>query len=141
MFKELDNYLNQLRIDYKSLALKYIIHTGFESVKEITDADVEYMRQELKKKETGKEIMTIDFQIGLVETAREIVKLCSDADDLYKYAEVKCIFDFKNYAPGTCTPREEKLLEIIRDFAQYGNEREREEINETLEEFGKEWLL
>ena len=141
MFKELDNYLSQLRLDYRAMALTYIINTGFQSVQEITDADVEDMRQKLKEEETGKELMTIDFQIGLVESAREIVKLCSSPVDLYQYTAIKGIFDLQYYAPGECTPREEKLLEIIRDFAQYGNERERNEINETLEEFGEEWLL
>lgn len=141
MYQKLNEYCQKLRIDYKTLVFGYIIDVGIRHIKEITDEDVDDMRKELKAEETGKELMTVDFQVALVNTAREIVALCDDSSELYQYTAIKGIFDLQYYAPGECTPREEKLLEIIRDFAQYENERERNEINETLEEFGEEWLL
>jgi len=141
MFKELDEYCSKLRIDYKAMVFAYIIDTGFRDVKEITDKDVENMRKELKKIETGREIMTVDFKIDLVNTARDIVNLCESPTELYQYSAIKEIFDLDYYAPGECTPREQKILEVVKCFAQYEDEQEREEINETLEVFGKEWKL
>lgn len=139
MFKELDEYCSKLRIDFRAMVFTYIMDSGFSEIDSITDAEVEKMRKELKEKETGREIMTADFKVDIINTARDIVKLCESPVELYQYSAIKEIFDLDYYAPQECTPREEKLWELIRDFAQPCDENEREEINETLEIFGKEF--
>ena len=132
MFKELDKYCEKLRFDYKAMVFTYIIDTGFREISETTDEDVAEMRKALKEKETGREIMTVDFQVDLVNTAREIVRLCENPVELYQYSAIKGIFDLDYYAPGELSPREEILYELVRDFS---NSADYDEIDESLERF------
>lgn len=132
MYQKLNEYCEKLRIDYRAMVFGYIMDVGMKHIEEITDEDVDDMRKELKAKETGKELMTVDFQVALVNTAREIVALCDSSVELYQYAAIKGIFDLDNYAPGELSPREEILYELIRDFSDPDDY---DEIDESLERF------
>jgi len=132
MFRELDNYCKKLRLDYMAMVFTYIIDTGFREISETTDEDVDEMRRKLMEKETGREIMTTDFQVDLVNTAREIVQLCESPVELYQYTAIKGIFDLDYYAPGELSPREEILYELVRDFSDSADY---DEIDESLERF------
>lgn len=57
--------------------ITYITEKGWANVKKITDSDLESVK--------GTQIMTKNFQISLINTAREICNTCDMLNDFFPY--------------------------------------------------------
>jgi hypothetical protein len=74
---------------FKMMVLGYILDKGCDFIKSLTDQDVLDMKADLEAKEIedGKQgrinIMTVEFQVELVNEARKVVN-----DDVYKFIKM-----------------------------------------------------
>ena len=113
MYSKIKEIYDKTRLDVFAMAITYIIDTGYDYVKAITDEEISTME--------GNGLMTQDFVHSLVKIAREITIAAEQPTEIIQFCDAEGVFETTYYTGGERLGRREleKAVQTLLCYILY----------------------
>jgi len=134
MYSKLNTIYEKNRLDMFVMAMSYIVDKGYETVKEITDEDIDSFK--------GNALMTEDFCKALVRLAREICQATENGIELYQFATANDLFEVEYFTNGEkySVGKLEEIARLLLEFVFYDEDTNFNSVEEA-KEFIADYLM